>query len=87
MVQFARIAAGSVAGVALLTAAKPLPRPTAKPATTVTAPRATGLTFKYRITSTAQDKKQREARSIYATVRIADGNVRMDYLEGMTPMG
>jgi hypothetical protein len=87
MVQLARLAAGTLAGVALLSAAKPLPRHPITLTSPVAAPRATGLTFKYRITSSAQDKKQREARSLFATVRIAEGNVRMDYLEGMTPMG
>jgi hypothetical protein len=87
MVQLARLTAGTVAGLSLLTAAKPLPRPVAKPVVPVAAPRAAGLTFKYRITSSSADKKQRDARSYYTNVQIAGGNVRMDYIEGMNPMG
>lgn len=71
------VLAGSVT---LLTAAKPVPPRTA-------APRVAGVTFKYRITSTNPDKRQREARAMFADVRMADGNVRMDYLEGMSPTG
>jgi hypothetical protein len=71
-------------GVLLLTAAKPgHPRATATGATA----RAAGATFKYRITSSSSDKRTRESRAMYADVRMQDGNIRMDYLEGMTPMG
>jgi len=82
--RFWRITACTVAiagGVPTLIAARPwLPSPPA-------AMRATGATFKYRITSTSSDKRMREARALYADVRLQDGNIRMDYLEGMTPMG
>ena len=70
----------ATAGVALLSAAVATP-PAPAPAS------ANGVSFKYRVTSTATDKRQREARAMYASVRIADGNIRMDYLEGTTPMG
>jgi len=50
-------------------------------------PRASGITFNYRVTSTSDDKRRREASSMYATVRMQDGNIRMDYVEGMTPLG
>ncbi|MCA2989395.1 MAG: hypothetical protein ACK6DR_04615 [Gemmatimonas sp.] len=71
-------------GALLLTAARPgHPRATA----TGAAARATGATFKYRITSSSSDKRTRESRAMYADVRMQDGNIRMDYLEGMTPMG
>lgn len=68
-------AATAIAGGAVLLAA-------ARPA-----PRATGATFKYRITSTSSDKRTREARAVFANVSMQDGNIRMDYIEGMTPMG
>lgn len=68
-------AATAVAGgIVLLVAARP-------------APRATGATFKYRITSTSEDKRTRESRALLANVSMQDGNIRMDYLEGVTPMG
>jgi hypothetical protein len=50
-------------------------------------PRASGITFNYRVTSTSDDKRRREASNMYATVRMQDGNIRMDYVEGMTPLG
>lgn len=74
--------AATTAGALLLTAARPV-----TPTTPPPAPRATGLTFTYRITSSAEDKRQREAKSMLSTVRMQDGNIRMDYVEGMTPMG
>ncbi len=49
--------------------------------------RATGVTFSYRITSSAADRKQREARDLLATVRLQDANIRMDYVEGKNPIG
>jgi hypothetical protein len=58
----------------LLAAARPLPR-------------ATGATFKYRITSSSEDKRTREGRAMFASVSMQDGNIRMDYLEGVTPLG
>ncbi len=79
-----RTTAALAAGVVLLSAAKPLPRPVA-PAPT--APVASGVTFTYRITSSSSDKRTRESRSMLSTVRMQDGNVRMDYTEGMTPLG
>ncbi len=71
--------ASATAGALLLTAAKPV--------TPTPAPRAAGLTFTYRITSSAEDKRQREARNALSTVRMQDGNIRMDYVEGVTPLG
>ena len=67
-------AASALIAVAALTAARPIAR-------------ATGITFSYRITSSNADKQQREARSMFATVRMQDGNIRMDYVEGANPMG
>lgn len=64
-----------VGGATVLTAAHPV------------TPRATGATFKYRITSSSSDKRTREARTMYADVRMQDGNIRLDYLEGVTPLG
>jgi hypothetical protein len=63
-------AAVLVGGSMLLVAAKPV------------TPRATGVTFKYRITSATNDKK-----GTLANVSMQDGNIRMDYVEGTTPMG
>lgn len=72
-------------GATLLTAARPLPPKTSKPSPT--SPRATGASFKYRMTSSSDDKRTREAKTMFADVRLQDGNIRMDYLEGVTPMG
>ncbi len=67
-------AACATVAVTVLTAARPLAR-------------ATGVTFSYRISSSSMDKKQKEARNMFATVRMQDGNIRMDYVEGTNPMG
>lgn len=73
----------AVAGsAALLSAARPAPRPASRPV-----PRATGVTFKYRMTSSSDDKRAREMKNVFATVSMQDGNIRMDYLEGLTPTG
>lgn len=58
-----------LAGIPLLLAARPVLR-------------ANGVTFSYRMTSFSPDKRTREATSSLATVRMLDGDVRMDYLEG-----
>lgn len=79
MLTVARTITLATACAALLGAALPEPGQSA--------PAANGVSFKYRVTSTSADKRQREARAMYANVRIADGNIRMDYLEGTTPMG
>lgn len=50
-----------------------------------TPPRADGLTFVYSVTSSSSNKKTKEAMDRVATVRIQDGNVRMDYTLG-SPM-
>lgn len=74
---FRRITVGAtavVSGAVFLAAARPTPR-------------ATGATFKYRITSASDDKRTREARALFANVSMQDGNIRMDYLEGVTPLG
>lgn len=73
--------AGATAAIVLLAAARPV-----TPSAAATA-RARGVSFKYRITSSSSDKRTREAKTMYADVRMADGNVRMDYLEGVTPTG
>jgi hypothetical protein len=66
-----RLAAAALAGgVLLLSAAKPV------------TPRATGVTFKYRVSSASDGRK-----STLANVSMQDGNIRMDYVEGTTPMG
>lgn len=87
-----RLSVGAVllaGGTAALTAARPVTPPSKAPSKVpaTPAPRATGATFKYRITSSSNDKRTREARTMYADVRMQDGNIRMDYLEGVTPMG
>lgn len=74
------LGAAAIGGAMLTIAARPVPRVSPSP-------RATGVTFKYRLTSTNPDKRQREARAMFADVRMQDGNVRMDYLEGTTPTG
>ena len=58
-----------LAGIPLLLAARPVLR-------------ANGVTFSYRMTSFSPDKRTREATASLATVRMLDGDVRMDYLEG-----
>ena len=69
------VGAASVAvAVTALTAARPIAR-------------ATGVTFSYRVSSSSTDKKQREVKNMFSTVRMQDGNVRMDYVEGTNPMG
>ena len=69
------VGAASVAvAVTALTAARPIAR-------------ATGVTFSYRVSSSSTDKKQREMKNMFSTVRMQDGNVRMDYVEGTNPMG
>lgn len=70
-----------IASAALVAATGPTVVPTTP------TPRATGATFKYRITSSSSDKRTREMRAMYANVSMQDGNIRMDYLEGMTPTG
>lgn len=60
-------------GIPLLLAARP-------------ALRANGVTFSYRLTSFSSDKRTRESASSLATVRMLDGDVRMDYLEGGAAM-
>lgn len=67
-------AASATMAVGVLTAARPIAR-------------ATGISFSYRISSSSMDKKQKEARNMFANVRMQDGNIRMDYLEGTNPMG
>ncbi len=48
--------------------------------------RATGLTFNFTVISSS-DKRQRENGNINALVQMQDGNVRMDYSGGTSPMG
>lgn len=69
------LAAGAIAVAATtFVAAKPFPL-------------ADGLSFSYTVTSTSKDKNRREATNMNATVRILDGNVRLDYTDGRGPMG
>lgn len=84
----------TLAAAAVLMAARPLPNGTPTVGTEgradrarTEATRATGVTFNYRVTSTSDDKRRRESTSMFATVRMQDGNVRMDYVEGVTPTG
>lgn len=79
-IPFKRLAMGvPVSAVVLLTA-------TAVQAFPVhVAARADGLTFVYSITSASTDKRSREAIDRVSTVRIQNGNVRMDYTLG-SPM-
>jgi len=49
--------------------------------------RSTGVTFTSRVTSSSADKRTRESSANLTTVRMQDGNVRMDYTEGMSPSG
>lgn len=72
-----------VAGLSLV-AAKPWP---SNPLPRVESSAAEGLTFTYRITSSSSDKRTREATNALTTVRMQNGNVRMDYIEGLNPMG
>ena len=70
-----------VVGVVGVAGARPTHR--TSPAST----RATGITFTSRTTSASADKRAREATANLTTVRMQDGNVRMDYTEGMSPSG
>ena len=45
-----------------------------------------GVTFQYRVSSSRKDVKGAPSASYVSSVRMAGGNVRMDYLEGMNPM-
>ncbi len=56
-------------------------------AATPARPRASGLTFTYRVTSTSTEKRIKEARDMTATVRLQSGNARMDFTDGKGPMG
>ena len=79
-IPFKRIAMGVSVSAAVLLAV------TAVPASVVhVASRADGLTFVYSITSASTDKRTREAIDRVSTVRIQNGNVRMDYTLG-SPM-
>lgn len=72
------VLAGSVATIAAARA------PQTPPATL---PTAGGLTFTYKVTSSSSDKRAKEARDMLATVRLQDGNARVDYVSGQAPMG
>ncbi|MEQ1690708.1 MAG: DUF4412 domain-containing protein, partial [Gemmatimonas sp.] len=48
---------------------------------------ASGLTFNYTVTSSAADKRQKEAADVNALVQLQGGNARMDYTNGKGPMG
>lgn len=65
--------------------ATPVPHVERNPVAARPVPRAEGLTFTYSLKSASTDKKTREAMDRVATVRIQDGNVRMDFTLG-TPM-
>ncbi len=70
-----------VVGIVGVAGARPTHRPSSVPS------RATGVTFTSRTTSTSADKRMRESTANLTTVRMQDGNVRMDYVEGTSPMG
>jgi hypothetical protein len=45
-----------------------------------------GVTFQYRVSSSRKDAKGAPSASYVSSVRMAGGNVRMDYLDGTNPM-
>jgi hypothetical protein len=45
-----------------------------------------GATFQYRVSSSRQDQKGAPSASYLSTVRMAGGNVRMDYVQGTNPL-
>lgn len=45
-----------------------------------------GVTFSYRVASSRKDQKGAPPASFLSTVRLAGGNMRMDYTEGTNPM-
>jgi hypothetical protein len=45
-----------------------------------------GLTFRYKVSSSRKDQKGAPSSTYLSSVRLAGGNMRMDYLEGMNPM-
>lgn len=69
----------AVVGVAASAATATVPPPRV--------PTAGGLTFTYTVTSSAADKRRKEALDINAQVRLQGGNARMDYTNGKGPMG
>ncbi len=48
---------------------------------------ASGARFTYRVTSSSSEKSARERRSMLTTVQMQNGSIRMDYVEGATPLG
>lgn len=52
-----------------------------------TVPVAGGVTFTYKVTSSSTEKRAKEAKDMLATVRLQDGNARVDYVSGQGPMG
>lgn len=45
-----------------------------------------GVTFSYKVTSSRRDQKGAPPSSYLSTIRMAGGNVRMDYTDGVNPM-
>ena len=45
-----------------------------------------GVTFSYKVTSSRKDQKGAPPSSYLSTIRMAGGNVRMDYTDGVNPM-
>lgn len=80
---------GLAAGAMLLIAASPQPASLARSSSPAVdpSPAASGVSFTYRVTSSSSDKKVREQSNMLATVQVANGNVRIDYTEGLLPTG
>jgi hypothetical protein len=47
---------------------------------------ADGATFRYRVSSSRKDQKGAPPATYQSTVRLAGGNLRMDYVEGVNPL-
>lgn len=45
-----------------------------------------GVTFSYKVSSSRKDQKGAPSASYVSTVRLAGGNMRMDYTDGVNPM-
>lgn len=74
----------AVLGAVLVVGAAAAARPLATAATA--AAMLDGVTFSYRVTSSRKDQKGAPPASFVSNVRLAGGNMRMDYVEGANPM-
>ncbi|GLC24092.1 hypothetical protein [Roseisolibacter agri] len=45
-----------------------------------------GVTFSYKVSSSRKDQKGAPPFTYLSTIRMADGNIRMDYTDGVNPM-